>query len=78
MKWERAIYGVNFITSDSSNKIYFSSPNGISGYDSNNMPENLDNKMFFAPGSYCGNVVSIGDRKTFFSDMQRVYNIEAM
>jgi hypothetical protein len=78
MKWEREIYGVNFVASDSSNKIYFSLPNGVSGYDSNNMPGSLDEKIFYASGSYCGNVVSIGDRKTFFSDTQRVYKIEAL
>ncbi len=77
-KWERAVNGVSFIISDSLNRIYFTKIGGIFGYDSNNMPENMEEKMFYvSPGSYYGDSISIGNNKVFFSDTQRVYEISS-
>jgi hypothetical protein len=77
MKWERTVGNVNFVVSDPLNRIYFINPNGVSGYDSDNMPESLDNRLFHAsPGSNYGIVASIGDKKMFFSDTQRVYEVD--
>lgn len=76
-KWERTFSGVNFVVSDSSNRIYFTKIGGIFGYDSNNMPEGMEDRMFYvSPGSYYGDSISIGDNETFFSDTQRVYKID--
>jgi hypothetical protein len=77
MKWERMASGVNFVISDSQNRIYFTKPSQIFGYDSNNMPESLDTRLFYlSSGVYYGNFISIGDKKTFFSDTQRVYIVD--
>jgi len=76
-KWERAINDIDFVTSDFSNRIYFTKTSGIFGYDSNNMPESLEDRLFYLTSdTYYGETMSIGNKKTFFSDIQRVYAIE--
>jgi hypothetical protein len=79
-KWERTINNINFVVSDSLNRIYFiKTVGGVFGYDSNNMPESLEEKMFYiSPGVYYGEVVSIGKNNVFFSDTQRVYKMDVL
>ena len=79
MKWERRLSGVNFVVSDLSNRIYFTNNSGVIGYDSNNMPEDMGEKVFHvSPGAYYGDIVSIGDKKTYFSNLQRVYRLDVL
>ncbi len=75
-KWERRFSWVNFVTSDPANRIYFTASSAVLGYDSSNMPEDTNNRLFYySPGYYFGETISIGNQKTFFSDTQRVYRI---
>ncbi|MFA5208005.1 MAG: hypothetical protein WC428_05095 [Candidatus Paceibacterota bacterium] len=77
-KWEKTTNNVNFVVSDPLNKIYFiKTVGGVFGYDSNNMPENMEDKLFYvSPGRYYSEVVSIGNNEIIFSDTQRIYKID--
>ncbi|MFA5729968.1 MAG: lamin tail domain-containing protein [Candidatus Paceibacterota bacterium] len=77
-KWEKAINDVNFVVSDPLNRIYFiKTVGGVFGYDSNNMPEKMEDRLFYiSPNKYYNEVVSIGKNNVFFSDTQRVYKID--
>jgi hypothetical protein len=76
-KWERRVYAVNSVVSDPLNRIYFTNDSGVYGYNSNSMPESLDEKLFYvSPGHYYGTVISIGDKRIYFSDTQRVYKVD--
>jgi hypothetical protein len=75
--WERSAPVTNFVVSDPSNRIYFTKGTEIFGYDSNNMPESMVDSLFYlVTGFYCSDIISIGDKKIFFSNEQRVYEME--
>jgi hypothetical protein len=78
--WERRGEVFNFVASDSSNRIYFTRRSLIFGYDSNNMPEDLGNTLFYfaSNNSYFGSIISIADKRVYFSDEQRVYYIDIL
>jgi hypothetical protein len=68
------------VASDSSNRIYFTRRSLIFGYDSNNMPEDLGNTLFYfaSNNSYFGSIISIADKRVYFSDEQRVYYVDIL
>ncbi len=82
-KWQRFVAGgVANIVSDSSNRIYFTrsalfGANLIYGYDSNNMPEDLESYIFYLhnENSYYNPFFSLINGAAIISDMQGVCNL---